>query len=566
MPLEPLKSKTGRTLISKEAAIISEDLMRVNTRISPRTQNAIAAILLLIFLVIGSLSALGKTRTIDEAKHFRYGMNLLNGLSDRFDDSKMPVSALNALPYKVGTYLPEGFVKRVFSELFTARMVTLVLSALVAWLVFYWSRSLYGTVPGIVSLILYIFDPNIIAHSQLVTTDMYAWGTIALAFFCLWQFAHRRTVASGVLCALALGLSLLAKYTSVILLPLFLVTLILHDYPVLSKAWRTDGWKVIKTLGTKYTLYALVAIVIALLIINAGFLFNKTFTPFGDFSFRSQMFRSLQANLPWLGGVPVPLPYPYLEGLDWVIQREQSGEGYGSIYLLGQVRDGQGFDGYYFVAYLLKVPLASQIIVLVALVMFLKNRDWKRLLSDEVFLFVPVLFFAIYFNFFYNAQIGIRFYLVIFPFLYVFAGSLFTNWHESPTWQKASVYVLGAYLVISVLSYFPHYIPYFNELVWNRNQAYKYLADSNLDWSQNKNKLDDYLAEHPDVIFPRIYPTSGYFIVSVNRLVGVTRDPTELAWLRKNFEPVGNVAYSYLLYEISPQQIETLCRTTDYCE
>jgi energy-coupling factor transporter transmembrane protein EcfT len=181
-------------------------------------------------------------------------------------------------------------------------------------------------------------------------------------------------------------------------------------------------------------------------------------------------------------------------------------------------------------------------------------------------LFVPILFFTIYFNFFYNAQIGIRFYLVIFPFLYVFAGSLFMNWHEFLTGQKASAYVLGAYLVISVLSYFPNYIPYFNELVWNRNQAYKYLADSNLDWSQNKNKLDDYLAEHPDVTFPRTDPTPGHFIVSVNRLVGVTRDPTELAWLRKNFEPVGNVAYSYLLYEVSPQQIESLCQTADYCE
>ena len=45
---------------------------------------------------------------------------------------------------------------------------------------------------------------------------------------------------------------------------------------------------------------------------------------------------------------------------------------------------------------------------------------------------------------------------------------------------------LVLYLVVSVLSYYPHFIPYFNELVWDRTKAYRILVDSNLGWSQNQ--------------------------------------------------------------------------------
>lgn len=533
---------------------------------SARVQNVLVATLLLIFLAIGSLSVWGKALTYDEGKHMRYGRNLLNGSTDRFDDSKMPVSALNALPDKLAKFLPDGFLEHVLDAFFTARMVTLLFSMLVAWLIFYWSRSLYGIIPGIVSLFLYVFDPNIIAHSRLVTTDLYAWGTIALAFFCLWQFAHQRTVLNGLLCTFALGLSLIAKYTSVVLLPLFVITLFLYDFSTFSNAWRAGRRQPIKEYGTKYLLYMIVAIAVSILVINLGFLFNKTFTPFGDYAFRSQTFQTLQANLPWLGKLPIPTPYPYLEGLDWVMQREQTGDGYGAIYLLGQLRNGRGFKGYFFIAYLLKVPIATQIVVLGALIKYIKDRDWKKLLSDEIFLFVPIIFYAIYFNFFFNAQIGIRFYLVLFPFLYVFAGSLFSNWDTFAVWQKTLSYGLGLYLIISVLAYFPNFIPYFNEVIWDKKQAYKYLADSNLDWRQSKFELDKYMAEHPDASFPRTEPAAGHYVISANRVVGVNRDPSELAWLRENFEPVDTVAYSYLVYKISDQEIEALCQATSYCK
>ncbi|MCJ7434007.1 MAG: hypothetical protein MUO77_11020, partial [Anaerolineales bacterium] len=347
------------------------------------------------------------------------------------------------------------------------------------------------------------------------------------------------------------------------LYPLLFLALFIHDFPALRVQDRKANFNYVK----RFTVWFLVAILIGLILINIGFLFNRTFTPFGDYEFRSVRFQSLQAALPFLHNVPVPVPYPYLEGFDWIIQREATGFGYGNLYLLGQIHPVKGFAGYYMVASLLKVPIATQIVIWASLAIYFWDKKRSlNILKDEIFLLLPVLFYTIYFNFFYNAQLGIRFYLIVFPLLYVFAGSLFINWKELSPRQKMSVYALGAYLLISVFSYFPHYIPYFNEFIWDRKMAYKYLADSNIDWEQSKQYLKEYQKEHPEaIVSPQYKITSGLIVVDANDLVGVTVKPEMYQWLRENFEPVDTVAYSYLVYKIMPEQIEHLCATTEYC-
>jgi hypothetical protein len=52
---------------------------------------------------------------------------------------------------------------------------------------------------------------------------------------------------------------------------------------------------------------------------------------------------------------------------------------------------------------------------------------------------------------------------------------------------------------------------------------------------------------------------AGKFIVSVNNLVGTIAPPETYAWLRNNFEPVGTVAYCYLLYDISVEDVASVC-------
>ena len=304
-----------------------------------------------------------------------------------------------------------------------------------------------------------------------------------------------------------------------------------------------------------------------ILIVNIGFLSTRTFTRFSDYRFQSDIFRSLQ-QVPVIGKLPVPLPYPYLEGLDMVIRNERTGASYGNIYLLGQIRSGnKGFFGYYFIASLLKVPIASQLIYFLAILVYIRDRHRREcFFADELFLFVPVLFFVIYFNFFFNTQIGIRYYLVVFPFLYIFSGHLFKSFDQLAATKKMLGIGSMLYLVISVLSYYPNFLPYFNEIVWNRSHAYRYLADSNIDWGQNSDELNGYLSSHPEAVYAPEKVQSGQIVLSVNQLTGVRGGPEKYEWLRNNFEPVDTISYTYLIYQISPDEIRNLCsRYTEYC-
>jgi hypothetical protein len=552
--------------------------MKTSQRLSQISPNFIALLLLCVFFMLSFFSVLGQSPTYDEARNYNYGKSILNGNSNRpgdvsildgvrIDGSMMAASALNGIPSKIATVLPQSGFRSLLESIFVARLVTILFSLLAAWLIHHWTRSLYGTIPAFFALLLYIFDPNIIAHSQLVTTDMYAWGSTLLVFFCSWKFANHRSTQNGLLWAAALGISSLAKYTTVILIPLSLLTILIHDLPEIIKKYKEHAVSTIREYSGKYTVYLLGSIAVSILMINIGFLFNKTFMPFGEYEFSSRLLGGIQSGLPVLNNLPVPVPFPYLEGFDLTYYYGEEGLAFGNIYLLGELRDGkEGFKGYYFIASFFKVPIATQLIMLFTFYVYMANsKRRQRFFSDEVFLLLPILFFTIYFNFLFSIHIGIRYYLVLFPLLYVFCGSLFTAWSEFSKPQKTAGALLLAHLVLSTLSYFPNYMPYFNEFLWDKRQAYKILADSNIDYGQSEGALNAYLASHPTAIHNPAGPVSGTIVIGVNDLVGVFGKPDQYAWLRENFEPQDTIARTHLVYHISAEDLQTICQTTEYC-
>ncbi len=525
-----------------------------------------AMLMLLFFLIIGALSVRNQSVTYDEPYHYQYGHNVLTGNSTRFDDSKMPFSALNALPAIVSKALPSGALKDKLSALYPARLMTLLFSILAGWIVFHWSSKLYGPVPGLISLTLYILDPNIIAHSQLVTTDIYISGMVLFCAYWLWKYASTHKTSDGVIFALMLGLAQLAKYTAVSLYALLPIALLVNEQAQLRVA-LSQGLGSIWRETRRYLLYAIIVVAISILVINLGFLFNRSFTNLRDYDLKSSLFQAIQAKI----NIPIPTPYPYLEGFDWISAKESTNLGFIYIYLFGNTRFGQGFPGYYLVASLLKVPLTTQIIIITALVVYFSDRQRRKsFLKNEWFLLWLVFFYTIYFNFFYKSQIGIRYYLVVFPLLYVFAGNLFTNWSKFTRTQAITCLALGIFLLGSVFSKYPNYLPYFNELIGNQKTAYKYLADSNLEWGQDTHLLEQFRKDHPRAKkapeTPGLITENATYYVSINRLVGAINGPENYRWLRENFEPVDLLGNSFLIYKIKPAEIRKLCETSTYCK
>src|SRR6185503_4473200 len=174
-------------------------------------QNLLVLVVLLLFLAFSAFSVQGRDKTLDEPRHYKYGTNILNGDSTRFDDSKMPVSAWNALPAKIAESLPDGFLKSYLSKYLVARLMTTLFACVTGFVVFVWARKLYGFIPALFSLGLYVFDPNIIAHSQLVTTDAYVVGMVLISSYWLWKFAESRRWQDGLILSALLGLAQLTK-------------------------------------------------------------------------------------------------------------------------------------------------------------------------------------------------------------------------------------------------------------------------------------------------------------------------------------------------------------------
>jgi hypothetical protein len=294
-------------------------------------------------------------------------------------------------------------------------------------------------------------------------------------------------------------------------------------------------------------------------VVDLAFLGDRTLTPVGDYHFRSATLREAQHRLPALAAVPVPVAYPYLEGLDWVHHRERTGEGYGRIYLRGELREHGGFRGYYLWAWLYKVPMPAQALLLAALVVAWRRRHALRWRHDLAVLLLPPLLLALHLNFLFRAQMGVRYSLLLFPPLYVFAGILLARdaWPlATPRRARGAALALAAattWLVVSVLSWHPFYLSYFNELLADRRQAWRLLADSNLDWGQNERYVKRWLAAHPHAVLEPPRPRTGTIVVRANFLTGVLGDD-RFAWLRR-LDPVGQVAYSYLVFDVRPQDL-----------
>ena len=525
---------------------------------------------LLAVLVLTEMTSLHhKGLTTDEPLHYEYGYRVLNGAPERtsaINSSTMPFSSVHAMTSANSAVLARTFGISLDTswsgQVKRGRYATILLSLLLAIYVLKWSYELYGRSGALLSLSLYALDPNLLAHGQLVTADLPAALMTTVALYHFWHFLKLGGKRRALFSAVTLGLSQLAKYSCVYLYPIFLAIAAIYcrfrpateaakPGQSYSLTWNLRSWSIV------IIFFAAVSIVT----INLGFGFDGMGTLLSRYTLKDPFFKKLQ-TIPIVGNLPPPLPVPYVQGLDLVKFEERMGEAWGNIYMAGQLRvnhhDGtlHGFPGYYFYAAFFKVPIAKQIIFLVALVGYFSRRSQpavRGLRREEIFLLVPILAYWIYFNFFFNAQIGIRHVLPVFALATIFCGR-FLAAPESKLRRYTAV-ILVIWAAASAFSYYPHFISYFNEFVPDRKLAYQHLADSNLDWRGNEWYLTEYIRRHPGVIVDPRKPQAGRIVVPVNALVGVNRSPEEYRWLREHFTPVDHVAYSYLVYDVPKERL-----------
>ena len=122
---------------------------------TPTNRTRVLCLLLLAALAfaLDTGVAASMANTADEVNHLDYGKRILRFQPDRpnfWDNSKMPVSALNALPSAVAKILDDRHVApglvSWLRTLLAARLPTILATLLLTLFVYWWANDLYG--PG----------------------------------------------------------------------------------------------------------------------------------------------------------------------------------------------------------------------------------------------------------------------------------------------------------------------------------------------------------------------------------------------------------------------------------
>lgn len=431
--------------------------------------------------------------------------------------------------------------------LFWGRLPMVGLGLLLAFFVFWWSWKIHGDFrAGILSLFLTVLEPNILAHSHYVTTDVPVAGFSVMAMLFLWSFSQQGTVLHLFLASLGLGLALASKSSAIFLVPVFFFLLFFR--------WPAKGWvslsflKTPNSMGTR-TLAAVFATFVILIVVQASYFFSP------DLLLYFKGLQSVNAN-------HIP---------DF------------KTYIHGNFFSG-GVWWYPLYTWLLKTPLPTMISIILAGIFYLKTG--KRTPKGLWFVLLPAAIYTLAVCAFAD-NLGVRYMIPTSVFLLVMAGgslSIFTASQKTKTLGA----ILALWLVVSVLRVSPYYIAYFNELIGGPQNAPYYLDDSNIDWGQDLRRLMAYLEKHeiqqvnllywgptPPTYYDSRYkvrslpwtddvgknsvPPPGLYAISVNYLTGFKRaiyaleaGPPYMDWLAR-YTPTDRIGYSIYIYKF-PQE------------
>ena len=361
------------------------------------------------------------------------------------------------------------------------------MSVLLALAVFFAARELFGRDEAVVALALFVFEPTLIAHGSLVTTDMALAATMFIAVYALYRYRHRPTLFRLALTGLAAGLLLAAKHTGAVVLPLLFLLLVadilLFGTPPGGPASRARS------------LFNGVIASLAILCMAVGVLWcTYGLRPYAlpgvgqkrlsiPVLFASTKSEGTLKRLVELTDRTGLLPEAYMFGLAAVLAASQR-----PMYLLGKVYPtGRWF--YFPIAFVIKSSIALLLLLPLGLLTRALYRKHPR---EMLFLIVPsAAYFAISLT--AGINIGVRHILPVYPFFIVIAAAGACVWSRR---HRLFFYALIALLLYHAGTAFrtaPNYIAFANDFWGGPRNTYRWLQDSNADWGQGLKQVETYL-------------------------------------------------------------------------
>lgn len=373
--------------------------------------------------------------------------------------------------------------------LFRARLAAGVFTLMLAALIFFAGREMYGAGAGLFGLALFVFEPNILAHGALVTTDMGAACCIFGAVYLFYRYIKRPSVLRLVACGVVAGLALAAKHSALVILPILAVLAVTEVVLMRPEAERWKGWRS-SALRMAGSLAAIGLLSVAVLWTFYGFRYaarpnNQAMVPPTAVFLEGLKHPKEAAVIGFLERHHV-LPEAYLYGLTDIAIGMQEGR---PAYLFGKLYP-QGRWFYFPSAFLVKSTLGF--LALLALLLAARSIWGLELRRGTLFIAVPVfLFFTT--AMISKLDIGLRHILPVFPFLIVLAAAGASALSaRSRVWAGVAVILLLFHSGSSLMA-FPNYLPYSNEVWGGVPDTHKVLADSNVGWAGGLKSLASYI-------------------------------------------------------------------------
>lgn len=423
---------------------------------------------------------------------------------------------------------PSGWLHDVPRLFLLGRLPMLALGLLLVLAVGGWAYELFGPAGGLTALALAASDPNLIAHSALVTTDVGLALFAFLATWALWRFRRRPGLGRAAAFVVVVALAFVGKHSAPLFVPVWLALALLPpkvDGPrsevdgAPARGPRAPAWRVGPVHRLLLVAVALLAAWGALWLVY-GLRWEATAEGGGPVDIAATVERTTALRSAFERHPEGPseeeigraarrarpsaadrlllstvrhhlLPEAYLGGLAFARLNAVARWSY----LHGEV-SLRGFRSFFLWGFLWKTPTVT----LLALALLAVLRAGGGLRRSDLFLWLPVivLFAAAVSS---HLDIGQRHLLPLYPYLWVACGAL-GSWIAARLPARA----LPAALAVVPLScslvfappwrpqlVHPHYLAYFNELAGGPAAGSRLLVDSSLDWGQDLGRLADWL-------------------------------------------------------------------------
>ncbi len=468
---------------------------------------AIGGALLVVFAV-SLLSQMARDScTWDEGNHIYAGLHMWKHADYGLNPEHPPLVKLVATAPLLSSNLrldePRDleFVKAAFlggrslliendahSILWRTRLTAGLFALLLALVVFAASTEILGVGAGLLALGVLVFEPNVLAHSARVTSDIGISLFLLAAVYAFYRYLKAPSMLRLTVTGLVAGLALATKHTGLLVFPILALLAACELLP--GNATPPEPLK-----GRVFRLLVALASIagMALLILWAFHGFRYTARPAGlalnpPLAQYMQTLSGLDQAFLKTAAAWHLLPESYLQGM---AAARVNTAWYRSFALETVYPQHVWF--YFPLAMTIKSTLGFLGLVGLSIFVLATRRLGRR--REVLFLVVPpLLYLAV--AMVSGMNIGIRHVLPVYAWLAVLTGAgAWVLLRSGRRWAMVTG-MLGALHIASSLTSFPHWIPYANEAWGGPQKVHRLLSDSSADWGEQLKSIKRYCDQH----------------------------------------------------------------------